>query len=137
VYQDCHLYAASHPAVGAVGKLQQLLTIEAAMARWNSCSLVVGLTLVVACGGPGADKKPGADSSAEGTAAGSATLTGAGATFPNPIYAKWFDQYAAKTGVHINYQSIGSGGWHPAVHRGGRLILVQPMGRCRTRTSRR
>jgi phosphate transport system substrate-binding protein len=80
------------------------------MARWNSGSLVVGLTLVVACGGPGADKKSGADSSAEGTAAGSAALTGAGATFPNPIYAKWFDQYAAKTGVHINYQSIGSGG---------------------------
>ena len=39
-----------------------------------------------------------------------ADLTGAGATFPYPIYAKWFDAYAAKTGVKINYQSIGSGG---------------------------
>jgi phosphate transport system substrate-binding protein len=37
-------------------------------------------------------------------------LTGAGATFPNPIYTKWFDVYAQKTGVRINYQSIGSGG---------------------------
>ncbi|HEV8150367.1 MAG TPA: phosphate ABC transporter substrate-binding protein PstS [Gemmatimonadales bacterium] len=37
-------------------------------------------------------------------------LTGAGATFPNPIYQKWFDEYAKKTGVKINYQSIGSGG---------------------------
>jgi phosphate transport system substrate-binding protein len=37
-------------------------------------------------------------------------LTGAGATFPNPIYSKWFSDYAAKTGVKINYQSIGSGG---------------------------
>ncbi len=38
-------------------------------------------------------------------------LTGAGATFPNPIYAKWFSEYsAAHPGVEINYQSIGSGG---------------------------
>ena len=38
------------------------------------------------------------------------SLTGAGATFPNPIYTKWFDAYNKKTGVQINYQSIGSGG---------------------------
>jgi phosphate transport system substrate-binding protein len=37
-------------------------------------------------------------------------LTGAGATFPAPLYAKWFDTYATKTGVKINYQAIGSGG---------------------------
>ncbi|MBA3761629.1 MAG: extracellular solute-binding protein, partial [Gemmatimonadales bacterium] len=37
-------------------------------------------------------------------------LTGAGATFPNPIYTKWFDAYNKKTGIQINYQSIGSGG---------------------------
>lgn len=40
----------------------------------------------------------------------SVALTGAGATFPYPIYSKWFSDYAAKTGVRINYQSIGSGG---------------------------
>jgi phosphate transport system substrate-binding protein len=38
------------------------------------------------------------------------SLTGAGATFPNPIYTKWFDAYNKQTGVRINYQSIGSGG---------------------------
>jgi phosphate transport system substrate-binding protein len=38
------------------------------------------------------------------------SLTGAGATFPNPIYSKWFSEYNKKTGVQINYQSIGSGG---------------------------
>jgi phosphate transport system substrate-binding protein len=38
------------------------------------------------------------------------SLTGAGATFPNPIYTKWFDAYSKKTGIQINYQSIGSGG---------------------------
>jgi phosphate transport system substrate-binding protein len=38
-------------------------------------------------------------------------INGAGATFPYPIYSKWFDLYAnANPGVHINYQSIGSGG---------------------------
>lgn len=37
-------------------------------------------------------------------------LTGAGATFPNPIYSRWFSEYAAAhPGVHINYQSVGSG----------------------------
>src|SRR3979490_1564868 len=39
-----------------------------------------------------------------------ADITGAGATFPYPIYAKWAEAYKAKTGVGMNYQSIGSGG---------------------------
>jgi phosphate transport system substrate-binding protein len=39
------------------------------------------------------------------------TLNGAGATFPNPIYSKWFSEYdKIHSGVQINYQSIGSGG---------------------------
>lgn len=38
------------------------------------------------------------------------SLTGAGATFPAPIYTKWFDAYHKQTGVQINYQAIGSGG---------------------------
>jgi phosphate transport system substrate-binding protein len=38
------------------------------------------------------------------------TLTAAGATFPYPIYSKWFDSFQKKTGTQINYQSIGSGG---------------------------
>jgi len=37
-------------------------------------------------------------------------LTGAGATFPYPIYAKWADAYKKETGIGLNYQSIGSGG---------------------------
>lgn len=43
-------------------------------------------------------------------AAGAADITGAGATFPYPLYAKWAEAYKAKTGVGLNYQSIGSGG---------------------------
>ena len=37
-------------------------------------------------------------------------ISGAGATFPYPIYAKWAEAYNTKTGVKLNYQSIGSGG---------------------------
>ncbi len=45
------------------------------------------------------------------SAAQAQKLTGAGATFPYPIYSKWFAEYsAAHPGVEINYQSIGSGG---------------------------
>src|SRR6201995_1803829 len=39
-----------------------------------------------------------------------AEISGAGATFPYPIYAKWAETYAAKTGTKLNYKSIGSGG---------------------------
>jgi phosphate transport system substrate-binding protein len=39
-----------------------------------------------------------------------ADITGAGATFPYPIYAKWADAYKKSTGTGLNYQSIGSGG---------------------------
>ncbi|HVX87477.1 MAG TPA: substrate-binding domain-containing protein, partial [Gemmatimonadales bacterium] len=41
---------------------------------------------------------------------GQQTLTGAGATFPTPIYQRWFSDYARTHQVQINYQSIGSGG---------------------------
>jgi len=43
-------------------------------------------------------------------AALAADISGAGATFPYPIYAKWADTYKKETGVGLNYQSIGSGG---------------------------
>jgi phosphate transport system substrate-binding protein len=45
-----------------------------------------------------------------GHAAGAADISGAGATFPFPIYAKWADSYKKETGNGLNYQSIGSGG---------------------------
>jgi phosphate transport system substrate-binding protein len=43
-------------------------------------------------------------------AASAVDISGAGATFPYPIYAKWADAYKKETGVGLNYQSIGSGG---------------------------
>jgi phosphate transport system substrate-binding protein len=65
--------------------------------------------LALACGGSDRPRTESGDSTTA-SATGSTTLTGAGATFPNPIYTKWFDAYAKKTGVRVNYQSIGSGG---------------------------
>lgn len=64
--------------------------------------------LAVACAKEGANNSGTASSTA--SSSGSVDLTGAGATFPNPLYSKWFSEYANLTGVKINYQSIGSGG---------------------------
>jgi phosphate transport system substrate-binding protein len=47
---------------------------------------------------------------AAGAPAIAADISGAGATFPYPIYAKWADAYKKATGIGLNYQSIGSGG---------------------------
>src|SRR6204780_1677844 len=44
------------------------------------------------------------------TSAFASDISGAGATFPFPIYAKWADAYKKDTGNGLNYQSIGSGG---------------------------
>jgi len=44
-----------------------------------------------------------------GLAPAADTINAAGATFPAPIYQKWFEEYKAKTGVQINYQPVGSG----------------------------
>ncbi|MEP6618990.1 MAG: phosphate ABC transporter substrate-binding protein PstS [bacterium] len=75
----------------------------------NRTLSVLAVLALVACAD--SSKKDGgpADSSRTSTAAGG-DLTGAGATFPNPLYSKWFSTYATKTGIRINYQPIGSGG---------------------------
>jgi len=71
------------------------------------------LAVVSACG-DSSKTAGGKDSAAAAapvnTTTSGADLTGAGATFPYPLYSKWFDAYATKSGVKINYQSIGSGG---------------------------
>lgn len=70
------------------------------------CFALLMLTIVATACAPASETlgKPKA------TPSGPAFLNGAGATFPFPIYSKWFDAYAKLTGVRINYQSIGSGG---------------------------
>jgi phosphate transport system substrate-binding protein len=68
---------------------------------------LIGIALAVtACGGD----QPDASGDAAVSRRTGSSLTGAGATFPAPLYTKWFDVFARETGVRINYQSIGSGG---------------------------
>ena len=79
----------------------------------RSSARLMGLALaaafVAACAG-GEKASSDTGGAAASTSGGSVDLNGAGATFPYPLYSKWFSDYAAQTGVKINYQSIGSGG---------------------------
>jgi phosphate transport system substrate-binding protein len=65
---------------------------------------IAAVAILAACG------NDGQGSANAGQASGRVALTGAGATFPYPLYSKWFSDYARQTGVRINYQPIGSGG---------------------------
>ena len=66
------------------------------------------LGLIAGCGNASKNEGQSASSEARRRIVGGAHRH-AGATFPYPIYSKWFDVYHKKTGVEINYQSIGSG----------------------------
>ena len=58
-----------------------------------------------------------------------ASLTGAGATFPAPVYAKWADTYNKETGNKVNYQGIGSsGGVKQITANTVTLALLMPSG---------
>ena len=75
--------------------------------RLFAAATAIGYLAACAPDGANQDTSAGAAATAGG---GGVALTGAGATFPYPIYNKWFSDYAAAKGVKINYQSIGSGG---------------------------
>lgn len=79
--------------------------------------LVAFGVMLAACGGgaPGTSSGPASASVCGVPVTGKCSseaqnLTGAGATFPGAIYAKWVDEYNKLTGVQINYQAVGSGG---------------------------
>jgi len=74
----------------------------------RNIAVIAALALVAAACGDSSRKSD--STGAATTRSSGVALTGAGATFPYPLYSKWFDAYASKTGVKINYQSIGSGG---------------------------
>ncbi len=81
------------------------------MSRSRAFVLLTAL-LLGACSTPAKDA-PSPNESAAGSPAPNTArvdLTGAGATFPYPLYSRWFNEYAIRTNVRINYQSIGSGG---------------------------
>ncbi|MFA5079983.1 MAG: phosphate ABC transporter substrate-binding protein PstS, partial [Dehalococcoidia bacterium] len=75
--------------------------------NWFAGIAAAILTAAVAFAGCGA---PSSNPAAPATPAKSINLNGAGATFPAPLYTKWFDEYNKLTGVKVNYQPIGSGG---------------------------
>jgi phosphate transport system substrate-binding protein len=69
-------------------------------------ALALGAILAGCGGNPAGDMSTPASTR---SAPNAARLTGAGATFPYPIYSKWFDACKTAQGVEINYQSVGSG----------------------------
>jgi phosphate transport system substrate-binding protein len=71
---------------------------------------LLAATVVLAACAPRDETRTDAAAGTAQTGSGGVDLTGAGATFPYPLYSKWFNDYAARTGIKINYQSIGSGG---------------------------
>ncbi|MBK6488224.1 MAG: phosphate ABC transporter substrate-binding protein PstS [Gemmatimonadetes bacterium] len=76
--------------------------------RFRALSALAIVT-IAACGG--GDAKSGDSTVASSaTSSSSVDLNGAGATFPYPLYSKWFSDYATNLSIKINYQSIGSGG---------------------------
>lgn len=68
------------------------------------------LVAALACAEKGTPAPKDSSTATPATSSGGVDLIGAGASFPYPIFSKWFGDYAASTGVKINYQSIGSGG---------------------------
>jgi phosphate transport system substrate-binding protein len=83
----------------------------------STAALAAGVALMAACGGDKGGQGQ-ADAAGAQKAGGGTALTGAGATFPYPVYSKWFDAYGKDHGVSVNYQSIGSGGGIQQVTQG-------------------
>jgi phosphate transport system substrate-binding protein len=73
------------------------------------CTAALVLSLAACGGSTGSRPAAGGEDAASGS--GTVQINGAGATFPNPIYSKWFSEYnKLHANVQINYQPIGSGG---------------------------
>jgi len=71
----------------------------------TSLALAAGALLLFGCG-----KKPGEGNAQAPAASSGVALSGAGATFPAPLYARWAENYKSQSGLTLNYQAIGSGG---------------------------
>ena len=82
---------------------------QTSMSAILALAAVTSALLGCGCGKHG-ETSPAGQTSPASDSAGEASLTGAGATFPAPLYQQWFQEYKTKTGVAINYQPIGSGG---------------------------
>ena len=81
--------------------------MENSVTRWIAAAVLTAT--LVACGGEHKGTA-GGGTAASASASTGAGLTGAGSSFAYPIYSKWADMYVQKSGVKVNYQSIGSSG---------------------------
>lgn len=79
-------------------------------ARGATVALVALSGLAAACSTSSPSDRRDSSGNARVATGTRVDLTGAGATFPYPLYSRWFNDYAQRTDVRINYQSIGSGG---------------------------
>jgi phosphate transport system substrate-binding protein len=83
-----------------------LVSVKLAQRIFTAVTVCSAALIFVGCGGGSSTPSiPGTS-----TTGSSVKLQGAGATFPYPIYSQWAHAYEAKSGVQVNYQSIGSGG---------------------------
>ena len=81
------------------------------MTQMRYIALALAAALLTACGGGTSQPVTANSGGGAGSSGQRLQINGAGATFPNPIYSKWFSEYnKLHPDVAINYQSIGSGG---------------------------
>jgi phosphate transport system substrate-binding protein len=74
-------------------------------------AVALSLTLLCAACGGGSSQPVGTETPPASNSGATVQINGAGATFPNPLYSKWFSEYnKLHAEVKVNYQSIGSGG---------------------------
>lgn len=76
--------------------------------KWG-VALSATAVLIAGCSAPQEGNQAQTTSEPQPAPTSSVTLNAAGATFPYPLYSKWFDAYKEQTGVAINYQPVGSG----------------------------
>ena len=90
--------------------------------------LLVSISTLCACNGSGSANITDSNKTTDVSNIG---LNGAGATFPAPLYMKWFDEYSKLTGIDINYQAVGSGAGITAITSGNvfPVASVTPVGK--------
>ena len=95
------------PATAQAGSAIRMMCRSLGRRSLAMLALLTALGVLLTACGPGTNPSSRSAGSRTTEARG---LNGAGATFPAPLYTKWFDEYRKLTGVEVNYQAIGSGG---------------------------
>jgi phosphate transport system substrate-binding protein len=86
---------------------------------WGAVVLAASFTALSGCANSpnaGNSSAPGRGATTAASGGSTARIEGAGATFPAPIYTKWFAGYQSQSGTAVNYQAVGSGAGYKALH---------------------